>query len=108
MLSDWQGVPRQLSSITLISHNRYHKDYLSVLVGQYSGVTALSTNGLINGKMNYPCDNSTAGKPILRTPLIYSDKFEPRIMNMLRLVRAATREYAEPIYIPLAVQKAIS
>ncbi|KAF2430246.1 hypothetical protein EJ08DRAFT_660978 [Tothia fuscella] len=43
MLSDW-----------------YHKDYFTLLAGQYNGTTALSTNALINGKMNFPCENTTA------------------------------------------------
>ncbi|QDS68790.1 hypothetical protein FKW77_005840 [Venturia effusa] len=42
MLSDW-----------------YHKDYFSIVNDTMNGLIPLSNNNLINGKMNYPCANTT-------------------------------------------------
>lgn len=42
MLSDW-----------------YHKDYFSIVNDTMNGLVPLSNNVLINGKMNYPCENTT-------------------------------------------------
>ncbi|KAE9991663.1 hypothetical protein EG327_011206 [Venturia inaequalis] len=37
----------------------YHKDYFSIVNDTMNGFVPLSNNVLINGKMNYPCENTT-------------------------------------------------
>jgi FtsP/CotA-like multicopper oxidase with cupredoxin domain len=37
----------------------YHKDYFSIVNDTMNGAVPLSNNNLINGKMNYPCQNTT-------------------------------------------------
>lgn len=37
----------------------YHKDYFSIVNDTMNGAIPLSNNNLINGKMNYPCENTT-------------------------------------------------
>jgi hypothetical protein len=43
----------------IILSDWYHKDYFSLVNETMSGGLALSNNNLINGKMNYPCANTT-------------------------------------------------
>jgi FtsP/CotA-like multicopper oxidase with cupredoxin domain len=37
----------------------YHKDYFTMLTSVMNNTIPLSNNALINGKMNYPCANTT-------------------------------------------------
>jgi hypothetical protein len=43
----------------IILSDWYHKDYFSLVNETMSGGLSLSNNNLINGKMNYPCANTT-------------------------------------------------
>jgi FtsP/CotA-like multicopper oxidase with cupredoxin domain len=64
----------------------FHADYFSLVAGVMKGVVPLSNNNLINGKMQYPCQNTTL--PCDANAGISKFKFESGKKHLLRLINA--------------------
>jgi len=77
----------------LLSNDWFHKDYFT-LVEKVMAPAAenqpppISNNNLINGKMNYPCANSTTGTKCTPNAGVSKFSFESGKSYRLRLINA--------------------
>jgi FtsP/CotA-like multicopper oxidase with cupredoxin domain len=72
MLSDW-----------------YHQDYFTLVNNTMNGAVPQSNNNLINGKMNYPCQNTTL--PCTANAGISKFKFTNGKKHRLRLINTSAQ-----------------
>lgn len=73
----------------------YHADYYSLVKGTMNGQAPPSNNNLINGRMNYPCANTTL--PCTPNAGVSKFKFEAGKKHLLRLINAgadATQKFS--------------
>ena len=70
----------------VVMEDWYHPDYFSLVQESMDGTTPLSDNNLINGRMNYPCANSTL--PCIPNAGVSKFKFESGKKHLLRLINA--------------------
>jgi hypothetical protein len=71
----------------IILSDWYHKDYFSLVNETMTGGLALSNNNLINGKMNYPCANTTFA--CTENAGVSKFKFTPGKKYRLRLINTS-------------------
>ncbi|KIW07373.1 uncharacterized protein PV09_02218 [Verruconis gallopava] len=71
----------------IILQDWYHKDYFTMLQSVMNNTIPLSNNALINGKMNYPCANTTL--PCTPNAGISKFKFTPGKKYRLRLINTS-------------------
>jgi FtsP/CotA-like multicopper oxidase with cupredoxin domain len=70
----------------IIVEDWFHADYYSLVVGVMNGKFPPSNNNLINGRMNYPCANTTL--PCTPNAGISKFKFQSGKKHLLRLINA--------------------
>jgi FtsP/CotA-like multicopper oxidase with cupredoxin domain len=68
----------------IIVEDWYHADYYSLVAGTMDGQFPPSNNNLINGKMNYPCDNTRL--PCTANAGVSKFKFQSGKKHLLRLI----------------------
>ncbi|OAK99232.1 hypothetical protein IQ06DRAFT_294641 [Phaeosphaeriaceae sp. SRC1lsM3a] len=70
----------------IIVEDWFHADYFSLVEGTMAGRFPPSNNNLINGRMNYPCANTTL--PCTPNAGVSKFKFQPGKKHLLRLINA--------------------
>ncbi|KAL6709371.1 hypothetical protein ACN47E_001778 [Coniothyrium glycines] len=70
----------------IILEDWFHADYFSLVEGTMAGQFPPSNNNLINGRMNYPCSNTTL--PCTPNAGVSKFQFESGKKHLLRLINA--------------------